>query len=83
MTSPEADAGTLGVTRRVVTSWVIDAIRNWLPGITGTDPDLAAQFRIRYLGPRRNYEHIDRYEVTTVDGHDPRVFSIVVVALED
>ncbi len=81
--TPEADAGTLGVTGNVVHRWAMDVLREWLPGISGTDADLGAQFRITYLGPAPGYAELDRYQVSTLDRTDPRIFRLIVIAMEE
>lgn len=71
-------------TELVTASWLGDLAKltlvEFLSGVTDLDESVSGQYQIAYLGGRRGEE---RYQVTTLDGFDPRVFRVhVQVELE-
>jgi hypothetical protein len=71
------------VTSATVQRWALDTLQIWLPGYTDFDEELGAQFKVKWLGPHGRSGKVDRFEVSTMEGRDPRAFRLTVAVLED
>ncbi len=71
------------VTSATVQRWALDVLQIWLPGYTDFDDLLGGQFKVRYMGPVGRSGKADRFEVSTIEGRDPRSFRRTVAVLEE
>ncbi len=67
----------------VVRVWATEALTEWFPGYTDFDDTLNAQFKVTHVGFHNDNPHVPRFEVSTVDGRDPRRFRMVISVVEE
>lgn len=76
-------SSTRSVSARTVQRWALDILTVWFPGYTDFDDALGGQYKISYLGRHGSSGVVDKYEVSTLDGEDPKTFRVTIAVLAD